>query len=394
MKKLIFLLIFLFIAIWLGLQIKTDPGYTLIAWHGWSIETPAWFAALILLIAFALLYALIRLGKFISHVPQRLCRLSLRRKAAKAQHLTNRGLTEFIEGYWKKAEKHLLQSASNSETPLINYLVAAKVAQERGDYRQRDKYLRQAHTAVPNAEVAIGLTQAQLQLHEKQNEQALATLKRLQEIVPHHPYVTKLLNNVYLELADWQNLYKLLPEIRKRKVLTSEKLQLLETKLYQALLSTRDLSAKTLQTCWQQIPKTFRKQPDILALYVKKLLALHADDAAAALLREVIKTTWDKQLIRLYGLSKTTDVAKQLTTVESWLQQQPNNYVILLTAGRLCLRNKLWGKARSYLETSANITGLAETYYELAQLLEGQNELKQALKYYKLGLNAKLDQCQ
>jgi len=387
MKKILYFLLFLTIAIWLGIQIKTDPGFLLLTWHTWTVEMPLWFALIAMLIIFIVFYFVLRLLKNISRAPLRWHHYKQRRRKIKAQHLTNKGLIEFIEGYWENAEKHLLKGASNSETPLINYLVAARVAQERGDYQRRDEHLRQAHACVPNAKVAIGLTQAQLQLHEKQNEQALATLKHLQEIVPHHPYVIKLLKSLYIELKDWRHLLKLLPAIRKYKVLSNEKLESLEIRLYQALLtSAKEAKLDDLQAIWERIPKNYRKNTDIVIVYVEKLLAVNASDEAETLLRDALKQHWDNRLIKLYGLTQAKDATKLLKHVETWLKEQPNQPALLLAAGRICLRNELWGKAQSYLEASIHIEPNPETYYELAKLAESQQNTAEAFKYYKLGL--------
>ena len=61
----------------------------------------------------------------------------------------------------------------------------------------------------------MGITQAQLQLARNQLEQCLATLLELRKKDPHHPFVLKLLHQVYLRLQDWQQLALLLPELKK-----------------------------------------------------------------------------------------------------------------------------------------------------------------------------------
>jgi len=57
-----------------------------------------------------------------------------------------------------------------------------------------------------------------------------------------------------------------------------------------------------------------------------------------------------------------------------------------LVLGRLCLRSRLWGKARSYLETSIGVQPSPEAYQELGLLLEQMGELEQAMVHYRAGL--------
>ena len=88
------------------------------------------------------------------------------------------------EGRFEQAEKILLKQVSHSDTELLNYLMAARSAQQQGAYDRRDEYLRLAHKAMPSADIAIGITQAELQLSHNQYEQALATLNHLSSIAP------------------------------------------------------------------------------------------------------------------------------------------------------------------------------------------------------------------
>ena len=123
---------------------------------------------------------------------------------------TRKGLIEYSEGYWQKAKNHLIQALPNTDTPLLNYLTAARAAQKMGDSQLRDHYLREAQQSMPEAKIAVELTQAQLQLANHQWEQALATLRHLHDLAPQHPYVLKLLMNLYKEVRDWPQLIAIL----------------------------------------------------------------------------------------------------------------------------------------------------------------------------------------
>ena len=68
------------------------------------------------------------------------------------------------------------------------------------------------------------LTQAELQLDRQQYEQALATLRRLEENSKDHSYALALLGRLYFRLQDWDNLAEILPRLKKHKrVHTGEK---------------------------------------------------------------------------------------------------------------------------------------------------------------------------
>ena len=55
--------------------------------------------------------------------------------------------------------------------------------------------------------------------------------------------------------------------------------------------------------------------------------------------------------------------------IERWLKDRGEDPDLLLAAARLCLRNELWGKARSYLETVISLRPTPEAYREYGALL-------------------------
>lgn len=130
MMRLLFAFLVLLAAVVLGVQLNKDPGYVLIAINYWTIETTVWVAVFGIIILFIVLYLILRLCQKISHTPSSLTRWHSKRLAQKAQAITRKGLIEYSEGYWLKAKNHLIQALPNADTPLLNYLTAARAAQK------------------------------------------------------------------------------------------------------------------------------------------------------------------------------------------------------------------------------------------------------------------------
>src|SRR2546428_590522 len=74
------------------------------------------------------------------------------------------------------------------------------------------------------SEIAVKITQAQLQYQGGQFDQSAKTLMALHEELPHNPKVLKLLCTLFEALQDWDSLYKLLPVVRKNKVFSEDTL--------------------------------------------------------------------------------------------------------------------------------------------------------------------------
>ena len=64
----------------------------------------------------------------------------------------------------------------------------------------------------------------------------------------------------------------------------------------------------------------------------------------------------------------------------------PQDPALLLTLGRLCLQNQLWGKARDYFETSLKLERHPETCAELARLLAGLGDTERSNQLFQEGL--------
>jgi HemY protein len=103
-------------------------------------------------------------------------------------------------------------------------------------------------------------------------------------------------------------------------------------------------------------------------------------------LATVLKSNWRGPLVRLFGLVESSDTTKQLKRAEGWLKNHGDDPDLLLAAARLCLRNELWGKARSYLETVISLRPSPEAYQDYGALLNQMGEADAAADAYRDGL--------
>lgn len=394
MRYLILGFILLLLAVWLGLEMSRGTGYVLIAYRHWSIETSLWVAVIACIIFFLILYFIFRTIGRTTRISKNIRRWKKMRRYRKARQLTNYGLCQLAEGDWQRAEQTLIKAAQITKSPLINYLAAARTAQAQQAYERRDNYLRQAHMTTKGSGIAVGLTQAQLQINSKQWEQALATLKHLNRKDPHHRYTLKLLMTVYKQLHDWAQLQKLLPSLRKYKVLSGNELTLLERKIYRALLAEAyQKDTTTLIETWKAFSRHWHHDIELIRAYTHYLIAHREDARAIALIENILKKQWDPVLVENYGLAHGAMPAKQLNSAESWLKKYPQESQLLLCLGRLSIRDKLWGKAQEYLTDSIQLAPTTAAYKELGTVLEALNEKEAALKVYKKGIEQTDENC-
>jgi len=379
MRYLIFAFIILLLSIFFGIELAKTHNYILIVYDKWVIESSLWFAIIVLAILFILLYILFRLLGKTTRIGKKYHAWKSYRRDRKARVLTDQGLCELAEGYWSRAEETLVKAAQLNKRPLIDYLAAAKAAQAQNAYDRRDNYLRAAHATDKDATVAIGLTQAQLQIEGKQWEQALATLQHLNSIAPNHGHTLKLLSDVFVELREWSKCQKLLPALKKTRALTDKDFQQLERRIYWELLLEANVKGATqLMSYWKTLPNGYQQDPEFVTQYVKSLLSNQQDAIAKQVIESYLKKQWHSPLAALYGQLENTEAMKQLQTAENWYKRHPNDPALLLCLGELCRREKLWGKAKEYLIRSIKLQPSPEAYYEMGKLHDMLNEQVQA----------------
>jgi HemY protein len=393
------LLIIIAIALLVGASIiwvaNFEPGYVLVQYAGWSIET----SLIVFSVAFVLLvvagYMALRSLILVKQTPKKYSSWRSNRRLQRAGKALTRGLIALEEGRWADAERLLLRHASNSETPLLHYLSAARAAQKQKASGRRDNYLHLAHQTTEGAEVAIGVVQAELQLEAGQKEQALATLQHVREISPKHTYVLQMLQRVYSELNEWQGVQDVIPDLRKRHVLVSDEAKTLSTDALVGQLeaATAKEDWATLNEVWQKAPSKLRYAEPMLTAYVTGLIKQGRGSDAAVLIEGFMKNGWSDALAYQYGLIAHHDKSAKIAVAEKWLGNRQDNPWLLLTMGRIYKLNKMWLKAEAMFRDSIRHGERGETYQELAEVLaaEGGNE-SQVIEAYQKGLAVLLTQ--
>lgn len=358
-----------------------DPGHVAINFRGYLIEM-----SVPVLIGLAVLLVLtVWLVRRVIQAPRRLGEAAGRYRAGRAGLKLTRGMIEVAEGNFARGEKLLARAATTSDAPLFNYLQAARAAHLQGKDERRDEWLKLAYEQTPEAANAVLLTQAELQLDREQYEQALATLRRIAENSRDHSHALALLGRLYFRLEDWANLAEILPRLRKQARVKQETLDEWTIRIHSENFK-RASDGDAVMAEWKSVAKRLRDNTTVLDAYYMNLMRTGLHEKAEKDLASALKTEWRAPLIRLFGLVEGPDPSKQLKRAEGWLTNHGDDADLLLAAARLCLRNELWGKARSYLETVISLRPTPEAYQEYGRLLTQLGETDAAADAYRDGL--------
>jgi HemY protein len=358
-----------------------DQGWVIINFRGYLIEmsVPGF-----LIISAAVVFV-IWLVRRVIQAPRRLGEAAGRYRSGRAGQKLTRGMIEVAEGNFAKGEKLLARAASTSDSPLFNYLQAARAAHLQGQDERRDEWLRLAYEQAPEAANAVLLTQAELQLDRQQYEQALATLRRIEENSRDHSHALALLGRLYYRLQDWEHLAALLPRLSKHGRVEKETINKWAVRVHSENFN-RAADGDAVIAEWKTVPKARKNDTNLLDAYYMNLLRTGLHEKAEKDLAAALKSEWRGPLVRLFGLVEGPDASKQLKRAEGWLSTHGDDPDLLLAAARLCLRNELWGKARSYLETVISMRPTPEVYQEYGRLLNQLGEGDSAADAYRQGL--------
>ena len=390
-KAFIYSLLALGIGAWLYYVLGDDPGYVLVSFDTWSVETTLVAMVLFLLLLLVVVFGLYRLAGLLN--PLGLLRgdsfLGAFRRRKKAAKASEEGLRVLLLGQWQEAYKLLVENSERVENPVFNLLAASLAAWQRGDDSSMNYCLEQASKKSQTDKSGIQSLKALLEYRSGKIEQSLAILSALDKQAPGSPYVLNLMKTIYNSVEDWEKLDDLIPELEKYRVVKSEELiQLRETVAAEKIrsITTENGGVSALIAQWEKTDKKVRKGEEITLTYLRKLLDFSQDDEALNMASTFLKNQWSDKIVLLTGYIDSPESRPLLVLLEKWLKSRPNNSTLMLSLGRASLRNKLRGKAREYFESALRFSKSrelsAEANAELARLFDHMGEHAQSATLY------------
>ncbi len=357
-----------------------DRGYVLVNFRSYVIEMSVPGLVIVLVLSYLTVRALVA----VVQAPRRWRAAREQRRAERRGNDLAAGLTQLISGNWARSERLLTQGLKGADAPLANYLLAAHAAQLQGAADRRDRWLDLAQAISAEGATTAVLTRAQLQLQAGEPEAAIETLAA-DEAAADQPAALALRARAYRALGDRVQLLALLPRLSNAALPPAERDELVKLAV-QGELERTDLTPDRLAEVMSALPAEVRAAPAVVAERARALARLGRGDEAERELRAALKREWSSQVVQCYGEVRSENPAKQLKQAETWLKSHPDDPTLLTAAARLSMNNELWGKARSYLESSLAIAPTADAYALYGRLLTQLGEDERALIAFRSGL--------
>lgn len=319
--------------------IADDPGSVVVRMRGWSLETSVVVAVVGLVLFWAVVSVLWRLLRW----PLQAWTHGQRRRGR--ERLAS-GLTSLAEGRYQQAERSLNAAAQREETRASALLALADAAHARGAQDHAREVLTQAEGIAPAAAQTV---RARHLLKNGDFVQALAVLKVAREKGDLTPLGARLMVESALQSGDAETALAALEPLRRSQAFSSAKVDALAERVHIAVI-TSATSIDALNSSWKNLSKEQRRDPDLIAAYARRSVALQSPMAAVDMIETAQRAGWSEVLAAAYGDLGLVELEARKRTAESWLKIAPNSPALLLTLARLHLAAGQRSRARDDLD--------------------------------------------
>ena len=389
MRALFWLLTLAALAVGLALAARYNEGYVLLVLPPWRAEVSLNLFVLAAIAGFFVIYLLVRAVSHTLALPRAVAEFRQRRnqeKAALALRDAWRLLQEGRYGHAMRcAEKARPDNPGSGMLALAGWRAAHAL---RDAERAADWALRVRAYDTSGLQAARLMTEAEFALEDRRFDDARDALQQFATIEGRHIAAMRLSVRAEQGLGNWREVARLVRQLEKHKALTADQAAPIRSRaVREALRGLRDDPAG-LMRYWHELDDGDRAEP-ALALETARALATAGDSREARrVIEDALDEGWNAGLVLAYGEcgpngEPAGDVLGRIAQAEKWLQRRPRDGALLLTLGRLCRQQQLWGKARSYLEAALAIAPSRVAHVELAQLLDQLEESALAARHYR-----------
>lgn len=389
MRVLLWLLALFALAAALTVAARYSSGYVLIALPPWRVELSLNLLVLLVLGGYLVFYLLVRFISISVRIPEEVREFRARRRQEKGRRALTEAIGALFVGRFARAEKSAVEALALGESPGLSAVVAARAAHEMRAFDKRDQYLAKAGEERSRDQDLALMAQAELLNEEQRFREALAAVESVQH---KHPAVLKLELKLQQKLGNWDRVLQLASGLGKRRALDPLAVEQLTRRAHFENIRQRSLEAPGLKEYWQKIPPEEQRDNKIASIAAQSFIGLGDCHEAHEIIEQSLETSWDSELAALYSECAGQDLVQQIERAEKWLPAHPDDAVLLLTLGKLCARQGLWGKAESYLEASLSVDAGHSAHLALAELMEQRGHHQRAAEHYRKGLELALAQ--
>ncbi|MDR0233673.1 MAG: heme biosynthesis protein HemY [Zoogloeaceae bacterium] len=384
MRALFWLLTLLALAVAVALLAQNE-GFVLFILPPWRMDISLNLFIFLFFVSFALCFGLFRAVQFSLSLPKRARIWRAQREEKQARDAVEEALRLLFAGRYGHAIRAAERAWQAGQLAGTAAIIAARAAQRMRETEKVSLWLERARATGTEMEIATGMIGAEMALEQGDYTGALEHLRELQHQHGRHIAAMRLELKSLQGTGNMPAVLKLVRQLEKRGGMGAAVGEEIRRKAHREALRQHEGDPEQLLAYFQALPK--EEQTPRLALDAARSLArAHAPEAAAEILETALDTEYLPELVTLYGQLPAEPgraLIGRIACAENWLEKRPYDTILLISLGLLCEKQKLWGKARSYLEASLAITPSRAAHLALARLLDTLEEPDAANQHYR-----------
>ena len=340
--------------------LASDPGYVLLRFHGWQLESTVVALALLLLLAWIALGLAWRLLRWpFGAMSRRHRRISRKR--------FSEGLLALIEGRHGDAQRALTRAARFGPLRAPALLAEAEAAYRRGEATRALEALDEAGQQAPRAARVL---RARVLRREGRAEEALALLVPAAESNQLPPAGWVELVEAALLAGRIDRARSALEPLRASAALGPAAYAELEARVLARSISEAK-GAGALNALWADLTRAQRQPAAVVAAYARRAAQFGAGLAAMDEIESALTRKWDPQLLDAWSeLGDAEILPARLERAQRWLEAHPNDAALLTAIGRLQLDAHQPAAAREALERALGLAPDARVWELLGLALQ------------------------
>jgi HemY protein len=355
-------------AVLVALLFRINDGYALFVAPPYRVELSLNTLLILVVLAFLIVHAVLRLASRLARLPRDVREHRRRQQLARARARFDAAVIALIEGRDGKAGQYASEALEIPQATPVAALVGARAALDMRDYDAALALLRRADAQAPSLAVPRLMLEAEAALEQGNATEALARLSDLRREAGLHTAALRLEIRALTAAGRHGEIPAIVDQLVKRKVYDAEQGQVLRARAHAEAIAALTHDATGLRAYWTRLNDADREQPAVAEAAARALLAQGADREAADVLVRALERHWEPRLVQWYAECRTPDATRQLEIAERWLVEHNQDATLLYALGRLCERQKLWGKAQTYLEASLALDTQWRTELALGEL--------------------------
>lgn len=375
MKNLIWIIVLFAVAIGLAIIASLYHGnaYIVIGDMMFSMNLHLFVLALFVLIL--ILYVLLRFITGVLNLPGALGRFGVRRKSRQALQQLNKAGQSYFEGKYRQAAQEaqkVLDNKQAGESKALALMLAANAAEHGGDESECERYLAQMAKLPAKMQLPRHLLQAEVALNRQDLENAEISLKSAEQLNPRLTALVRLqLRLAIAKKQPWSVLEKA-EKLHRAAALTEQEWKEISEQAYADLLAAVQ-DARDMKNALKRIAPEM-KAGALSGHIATRYVELGLYNKAFEWVRQYYPQNRDATLLKSLAIAVhylgNKMQQKAIDIADIWLREDEQNVDLLMLLGELSYGQKLWGKAKAYMEAVLKIENNPTARLLLAKVLD------------------------